>query len=141
VDKVKEVTMEVTIIGTEPPCPRCQETYTRVRQVIQEMDPTISIKKIAYSFQEAQSYGKVGSAHEIADWAKINVDWDKVREVASKGWTQELDDLLMPLKEKSEQAGWLMTPVVVINDKVVYCGCVPELNVLRKIIIHAKNKE
>ena len=133
--------MKITIIGTEPPCPRCQETYTRVRQVIQEMDPTISIKKIAYSSPEAQSYGKVGSAHEIADWAKINVDWDKVREVASKGWTQELDDLFMPLKEKSEQAGWLMTPVVLINDKVVHCGCVPELNVLRKIIIHAKNKE
>jgi len=133
--------MKITIIGTEPPCPRCQETYTRVRQVIQEMDPTISIKKIAYFSQEAQSYGKVGSAHEIADWAKINVDWDKIREVASRGWTQELDDLLMPLKEKSEQAGWLMTPVVAISNKVVHCGCVPELNDLRRILNHYKNKE
>ena len=133
--------MKITIIGTEPPCPRCQETYTRVRQVIQEMDPTISIKKIAYSSPEAQSYGKVGSAHEIADWAKINVDWDKIREVASRGWTQELDNLLTPLKEKSEQAGWLMTPVVAISNKVVHCGCVPELNDLRKILTHYKNKE
>ncbi len=129
--------MEIIIIGTEPPCPRCHETYIRVRQVVQEMDLTISLKKIAYSSQEAQSYGKVGSAHEIADWAKINVDWDKVREVASKGWTQELDDLLM----KSDQAGWLMTPVVAISNKVVHCGCVPELNVLREIITPYKNKE
>jgi hypothetical protein len=111
--------MEIIIIGTEPPCPRCQETYTRVKQVIQEMNLTISIKKIAYSSQEAQNYGKVGSAHEIATWAEVNVDWDKIREVASRGWTRELDELLMPLKEKSEEAGWLMTPVVLINNTLI----------------------
>ena len=133
--------MEITIIGTEPPCPRCQETYTRVRQVTQELDSTISVKKIVYSSPEAQSYGKVGSAHEIAGWAKVNVDWDKIREVASRGWTQELDDLLMPLKEKSEQAGWLMTPVVAVGNQVVHCGCVPELNDLRRIFTRYKNKE
>ena len=105
------------------------------------MIPTISIKKIAYSFPEAQNYGKVGSAHEIAKWAEVNVDWDKVREVASRGWTQELDDLLMSLKEKSEQAGWLMTSVVTVSNKVVHYGCVPELNDLRRILTHYKNKE
>ena len=55
--------------------------------------------------------------------------------------TQELDDLLMSLKEKSEQAGWLMTPVVAVSNKVVHYGCVPELNDLRRILTHYKNKE
>ena len=52
--------------------------------------------------------------------------------------TRELDDLFMPLKEKSEQSRWLMTPVVVINNGVFHFGCVPELNDLRKILIHYK---
>ncbi len=131
--------MEVIIIGTDPPCPRCKETYERARKLVQEIDCMISVKKIVYSSEEAQNFGKVGTAHEVAQWAGINIDWDRVHELAEGEWTQELDDLLMPLKEKAEQESWLMTPVVVINGEVVHFGQVPEVNEIRSWITERKN--
>ena len=131
--------MEVIIIGTDPPCPRCRETYERARKAVQEIDSTKSIRKIVYSSEEAQRFGKVGTAHEVAQWAGITIDWSKVQERASGEWTQELDDLLMPLKEKAEQENWIMTPVVIVDSEIVHFGQVPEVNEIRSWIIERKD--
>ena len=131
--------MEVIIIGTDPPCPRCRETYERARKAVQEIDSTICIRKIVYSSEEAQRFGKVGTAHEVAQWAGIKIDWSKVQERASGEWTQELDDLLMPLKEKAEQENWIMTPVVIVDSEIVHFGQVPEVNEIRSWIIERKD--
>ena len=131
--------MEVIIIGTDPPCPRCRETYERARKAVQEIDSTKSIRKIVYSSEEAQRFGKVGTAHEVAQWAGITIDWSKVQERSSGEWTQELDDLLMPLKEKAEQENWIMTPVVIVDGEIVHFGQVPEVNEIRSWIIERKD--
>jgi len=133
--------MEIIIIGTEPPCSRCRETYERVKTVAKEIASQASIRKIVYSSEEAQRFGKVGTGHEVAGWAGLEINWDEVRKLASGEWTQALDNFLMPLADEAKRQGWLMTPVVLINNKIVHCGSVPELNVLREIITHYKNKE
>ena len=126
--------MEIVVIGTDPPCPRCKETYERAKRVCQEIGRGISIRKIVYTSAEAQRLGRLGTAHEIAQWAEIKMDWDKVRELASGEWTHELDDLLMPLKENAEQENWIMTPVIVIDGEIVHFGYVPDLNKIRRML-------
>lgn len=118
--------MEIIIIGTEPPCPRCRETYERVKTVAKEISSPASMRKIVYSSAESQRFGKVGTAHEVAESSGVQVDWERIRELAGGDWTPELDVLLMPLKEMAVQSGWIMTPVVVIDGTVVHFGNVPE---------------
>lgn len=132
--------MEIIIVGADPPCPRCWETYDRVMKTVKKIDPTISIKKIVYSSEEAQNFGRLGTAHDVAQWAGIGMDWDRIRELASGEWTQELDRLLMPLKERAEKENWIMTPVVVIDGKVQHFGCVPEMDELRSWLIERTEK-
>ena len=126
--------MEIIVIGTDPPCPRCRETLQRFKEAAKEQPGDVSIRKIAYTSEEAQRFGKVGTAHEIAEWAGVSVDWDAVKKLAAGDWKPELDELLMPLKRKAEQGNWIMTPVVIIENTVMHRGCVPELETLRNII-------
>jgi hypothetical protein len=123
--------MEIIVIGTDPPCPRCRETYERVKGAAMGITPQPKVRKIVYSSEEAQKLGRVGSGHEIAEWAGITVDWDEVRRVAVGEWTPELDHLLMPLKEVAVKVGWIMTPVVVMDGKVVHFGNVPTREQIR----------
>lgn len=126
--------MNITVIGTDPPCPRCRETLHRVKQAAEEQRVSISIKKIVYSSDEAQRFGKVGTAHEIAEWAGLVVDWDEVKKLAAGQWKPELDEKLMLLKQKAEQEQWIMTPVVVIDDTVAFWGSVPTLEELKMLL-------
>ena len=123
--------MEIIIIGTDPPCPRCRETHERVKAVAKEIAAQPFIRKIVYSSEEAQHFGKVGTAHEVAEWSGAHVDWDRIRKLANGDWTLELDIFLNPLKELAAQSGWIMTPVVVIDGTVVHFGNVPELDEIR----------
>ena len=79
--------MEIIIIGTEPPCPRCRETYERVKTVAKEIASQPAMRKIVYSSEEAQHFGKVGTAHEVAESSGVQVDWERVRELAGGDWT------------------------------------------------------
>ncbi|MBP1709455.1 MAG: hypothetical protein H6Q46_439 [Deltaproteobacteria bacterium] len=123
--------MEIIIIGTEPPCPRCRETYERVKKVAEGIEPKPLIRKIVYSSEEAQRFGKVGSGHEVAEWAGFEIDWEEVHKLASGEWNQALDAFLMPLAEEAMKKGWIMTPVVVIDGTVVHFGHVPEMDKIR----------
>lgn len=123
--------MEIIAIGTEPPCPRCRESYARVKEAAKEITPQSTVRKIVYTSAEAQKFGRVGSGHEIAEWGGITVDWDEVRRLAAGEWTPELDRLLMPLKEVAVREGWIMTPVVVIDGEVVHFGNVPSKDEVR----------
>jgi hypothetical protein len=123
--------MEIVIIGTEPPCPRCRETYERVKKATGEIHTQTRIRKIVYSSDEAQRLGKLGTGHEIAEWSGIEIDWEKVRQLASGEWTQALDASLMPLAEEAERRGWIMTPVIVIDGTIVHFGTVPETGNIR----------
>ena len=117
--------MKITVIGVVPPCPRCKLMYDLAAEAAEELRIATEMKKLAYDADEAQQYGKVGTAHHIAEWAEMEMDWSRMREVISEEWSQELDDCLMPCTRKAEEKGWLMTPVLIIDGKVAFSGYVP----------------
>jgi len=66
------------------------------------------------------------------------MDWNAVDEVikrkkvscsagcrAADSWSVELDRILAPCERAAEDAGYLMTPVLVVDGKVVHHGSVP----------------
>ncbi len=118
--------MIIKIIGVEPACPRCDRMYTLARRAVEELGAEAELNKISFDSEDAGGYGRVGTAHDIARWAGHQIDWDKVKDIVADGWSQELDDLLMPCKKIADERGWLMTPVLLINDKVICSGYVPE---------------
>jgi len=117
--------MKITVIGVIPPCPRCKRIYDLAVGVANDLGIEVEMKKIAYDSDEAQRYGKVGTAYHIAEWANMEMDWSKIRDIVSEGWSKELDDFLMPCKEKADEEGWLMTPVLLIDNKIAFMGYVP----------------
>ena len=87
--------MKITVIGVVPPCPRCQRIYDLAVEVANELGIEAGMRKIAYDSEEAQRYGKVGTSHDIAEWANMEMDWCKIREIVSEGWSKELDDFII----------------------------------------------
>ena len=118
--------MKVTILGVVPPCPRCQRMYDLAHEVAEELGIPVEMKKLAYDMDEAQRYGKVGTAHDVAEWAGIEIDWGQIRNIVTEGWSKELDEIMMPCARKAEENGWLMTPVLIIDGKVAFRGYVPD---------------
>jgi len=133
--------MRVTIIGVVPPCPRCQRMYDLALEVAHDLGIQVEMKKLAYDMDEAQKYGRVGTAHDVAEWANIEIDWSQIRNIITEGWSKELDDMMMPCARKAEEQGWLMTPVLILDDKVAFMGYVPDkedIKVAMKNVLRAK---
>ncbi len=126
--------MKITVIGVVPPCPRCQRIYDLTVEAVSELGVEAELKKIAFDSAEAQQLGRVGTAHDIAEWAQMKIEWSKIWDIAAEGWSPELDNLMMPCKERAEQEGWLMTPVLLINDKVAVMGYVPDKEFIKSTI-------
>jgi len=118
--------MKVTVLGVVPPCPRCKRMYDLAHEVAAELGIPVEMKKLAYDMEEAQRYGKVGTAHDVAEWAGMEIDWGQIRNIITEGWSKELDEIMMPCARKAEENGWLMTPVLIIDDKVAFMGYVPD---------------
>lgn len=126
--------MKIVVIGTEPPCVRCQTTYKRAREVAQQLPGEIEVRKVAIHSEEAEKYGKVESGHGIAEAGNIKPDSENmgrlIREIEElkaneaknesliDAKLKELEEVLNPLKEKAKELGYLMTPVLVVNDQV-----------------------
>ena len=66
--------MKITVIGVVPPCPRCKHMYDLAAEAAEELGIEIEMKKLSYDAAEAQKYGKVGTAHHIAEWAAMEMD-------------------------------------------------------------------
>ncbi len=126
--------MNITIIGVEPPCPRCRLLHEITLDALRELGVQADVEKIACTSDEAKTFGRTGSAHDIAQWAGIEVDWAVVNRLASVGWSQALDDMLMPCKQKADAEGWLMTPVLVIDGKIASMGYVPVREYIKDFI-------
>lgn len=133
--------MEIVVIGTEPPCIRCHTTYKRAREIAQHFSTNIEVKKVAIHTEEAEKYGKVEAGHGISEAGNIKPDFErmgklmreldelKIDEEKNENLIDEklhdLEIVLTPVKEKAKELGYLMTPVLVINDKVKSMDYVP----------------
>ena len=120
--------MEILVIGTEPPCVRCQRVFQLAEEVAQQLAAEIKVRKIPLSSEEAKKYGKVVTASDIVKQSNITVDTadrEKIQKLVQV-WSKELDNELMRFKEKAEEMGYLMTPVLLIDGRVKAMGFVPD---------------
>jgi hypothetical protein len=122
--------MEILIIGASPPCVRCLRLFQLAKKLVQQIEAGITVRKIPLNSSEAKKYGKVGTAHNIAELAKMTFDTEHIDALA-RTWSKELDDELMKYKEKAEEMDYLMTPVLIINGQVKTMGFVPEEEEIR----------
>ena len=79
--------MKITVIGVVPPCPRCNRMYDLALEAADELGIPVEMKKLAYDMDEVQQYGKMGTAHDIAEWAGIEIDRGQIRNIITEGWS------------------------------------------------------
>jgi hypothetical protein len=139
--------MEIVVIGTEPPCVRCQTTFNRAREVARQVSGDIEVKKIAIHSKEAERYGKVEGGHTIAEVGNIKPDAEGMKRVLGEldrltgdekkhekeidAKLKELEQVLSPVKTKARELGYLMTPVLVVNGQVKSMDYVPSKEEIR----------
>ncbi len=143
--------MDVVVIGPEPPCVRCLNLHRFAKEVAAQFSTeVIEVRKIFSHSDEARRYGRVEGGGHIAEREKVNADGTKLKRLmgeveelersgaASSGVIEaklgEIDTTLIPVRQKAEEIGSLMTPVLVINGKVKSAGYVPKKGEIRQWI-------
>jgi hypothetical protein len=137
----RRVNMEIVVIGTEPPCVRCQTTYRRAQEAAQKLPGQIEVRKVAIHSAEAEKYGNVESGGGIAEAGNIKPDTEsmgrlmgEIKELKANeekneslidAKLKELQKVLTPIQDKAKELGYLMTPVLVVNGEVKSMGYVP----------------
>jgi hypothetical protein len=142
---------DVLVIGTEPPCPRCDLVGVLAGET-PEGENNIGIRHCAFDSPEAIELGrrlgrKVGTAKHVAKAAGITMDWDAIYGSIKSAkaslppdsrpadtWTPELDEMLRPCERTADAAGYLMTPVLVIDGEVVHHGSVPSREKIDRLL-------
>ena len=151
-------TDEILIIGTEPPCPRCDYLKQKVVDIVNDLNLSMPVRHVEYTSDEAHQLAKAeglvpGTAKDVAQRLGIAMDWQAIFNMietagltdsnsgqsqccptAAARWTPELDDALRPCELQALEAGIMMTPVLVIKEKPVHQGSVPEADQIRNLI-------
>ena len=75
--------VEVVVIGTDPPCLRCNLLVQRVYAVADENRLLVNIRRLPFQSAEAQVLAeefqkKMGSAKDVARQGSVEVDWGRV---------------------------------------------------------------
>lgn len=133
--------MEIVVVGTEPPCIRCNTTFRRAEEVSRQFPAEIEVRKVAIHTPEAEKYGKVEGGHVIGEVGNVKPDFEMMKKLLMEleelkadevkneaiidARLKELEKVLAPVKEKAKELGYLMTPVLVINDEVKSMDYVP----------------
>jgi len=138
----------ITIIGGDPPCPRCKLLGKVIDAKIKEMKINADVKHWVYNDTEAKKFAqsiglKTGTAKDVAK--ALNEVIDSVRlsailnntalslntefgEYNDCNWSPDLDVLLKPFQIRANDAGILMTPILIVNGQVKHQGSVPSLS-------------
>ena len=137
--------MEILIIGTRPPCPRCDLLGLWVDEILagEGLNRDVKVKHLSFNDPEIAAFSrerkmKVGTAKHVAIEAGIHLDkkaidtWFEKRKAELEHytrpadlWDEELDHLLAECQQVAESVSYLMTPVLVINGVVMHHGSVP----------------
>lgn len=140
--------MEIIVIGPEHPCIRCITTFKFAKEIAGEFPGKIEARKIFTNSEEAKKYGRAEGGYEISQIEKVehdeegikrlNQEIDELKTDEEKNWSlieakmQEIQEKLTPISKKSEEKGYLMTPVLVINGQVKASGYVPNKEKIRE---------
>jgi hypothetical protein len=147
--------IDVLVIGTDPPCPRCDLLTLRVHEVAEALERPVAVRHCFFFSPEAAAVGqalnrRVGTPKHVSAESGVTVDWDSVdrlveeqRRVVGQGaragqtWTPAVDALIDPCREAAEVLGFLMTPILVVNSTVKHHGSVPTLEQIKEWLISA----
>jgi hypothetical protein len=144
--------MEIIVIGPEKSCIRCRTTYSRAVAIAEQLPGAgVHPRKSYVHSPDIERYGKVECGHEIESVGNVHPDFDHMKRIsaevdpleaeADKNAAEidrlllELDEVMSPVRRRAEELGYLMTPVVVVNDKVKSAGYVPSLEELREWVV------
>ena len=146
---------EIWIIGTEPPCPRCDYLTRMAQDIVNTLGLPIPVRHISYTSTEANQFASSlglvpGTAKDVARKAEIDMDWEKVYSLidspnqipseaaccgtAASKWSPMLDDILRPCENQAANVGIMMTPVLVIAGRCFHQGSVPASTTVLKWI-------
>ena len=143
-------TEEIWIIGTEPPCPRCDYLTRMVKDIVTTAGVPASVRHLSYTCDEARQFAaslglKSGTAKDVARIAAVDVDWNRIHALidgpdeqktadressccptAATKWSPALDEALRPCEQIARKAGILMTPALVLGGRLFHQGSVPD---------------
>ncbi len=105
------MSISVKVIGTDPPCPRCHRTFV-------------------VGTKEAERYGRCVSLRQFAELVG-----EPMPDIS-----EELDRKAKPLLERHPDSGLILSPAVVINDRLKFFGQVPDKGELREALREAMNE-
>lgn len=141
----------IIIIGTLPPCPRCDLLTKIVTKKAELMKVDAEIRHIAYTSDEARQYASAvglesGTAKDVTKKAGIEIDWSEMIKIHKSDIEQSedpdpslkqfeklfekvtiLDKRLRPYENMAKEIGIMMTPVLIINGEIKHQGSVPEV--------------
>jgi hypothetical protein len=135
---------EIWIIGTEPPCPRCDYLTRMVKDIVAASGVPATVRHLSYTSEEARRFAsslglEPGTAKDVARKAGVDVDWEKIHALidendrestccatAANQWSPALDEALRPCECLAHNAGILMTPAVVAGGRLIHQGSVPD---------------
>mmetsp|Transcript_13902 Transcript_13902/g.35489 ORF Transcript_13902/g.35489 Transcript_13902/m.35489 type:complete len:399 (+) Transcript_13902:62-1258(+) len=134
--------VDVVVVGTAPPCPRCGQLAAMVIEVASELNlqsEHFKCHHVAWDTPaavclvgEGSGYAHIGTAHQVADTLNLNsdTDWPAVAAAEASNNVAALDCLLSHIEKAAKETAWLMTPVLIVNGRVVWYGSVPERGVV-----------
>lgn len=141
----------ILVIGTQPPCPRCDQLLRLVREAVGS-GSEVSVSHCSFDAPLATELGlrlnrKMGTAKHVAQHAGIEIDWSRVYELMQStstagleplrpahAWSPELDALLKPCSDKADEFGYFMTPILVVDGRVLHHGSVPSGELLTQLL-------
>ena len=148
-DATETGTIDVLVIGTDPPCPRCDLLGLRAHEAAEALERPVTIRHCFFFSPEAEAVGQaagrqIGTPPQVAEKAGITVDWDRrdglvaerrrvvgTEARAAETWTPALDALLDPCRQAADAVGFFMTPILVVNGTVKHHGSVPTVEEIR----------
>ncbi len=143
--------MEIVVIGPEPPCVRCLNLFKFAKEAAAQFPgESIEVRKIFSHSEEARTYGRVEGGHTIAEREQVKADGNVLQKLMVEASALaagqekdnaliesklgEIDEVLLPVRQKAEEVGSLMTPVLVMNGTVRSTGYVPRIGQIREWI-------
>ena len=143
--------LEIVVIGPNPSCIRCETTLKRAQSAAASfVDESVGVMKVFSRTEDAEKYGKVESGHEIEtignvepDRAKMDLIWEELDRLDADDESnadridtllKELDLAIAAVRQRAEELGYLMTPVLVVNGKVKSAGYTPGEEEIRRWI-------
>lgn len=148
----------ITIIGVDPPCPRCKLLGNVIDAKVKEMKINAVVKHWVYTDAEAKEFAQsigltTGTAKDVARALNEVIDSSRLSAIINNkslamntefgeynncNWSPDLDEFLSPFQLQAKECGILMTPILIVNGEVKHQGSVPSLSMINKWLSELK---